>query len=326
VTSTHSADLRTSFVIEKLTYSCFTTELRLMNLTSLWIGIESGIALGSIYALVGLGFTLVVASTRLFIFALESLVSGSGIAAYLLVNDDHWPTAAVVAVVCVGGALVGVIFDLIVYRPLNHRVKDLGLAVLIATIGISIAADGLLNISFGSNSLSVDPYISPVPFFIDHVPIQKAMLVMVGVLLIVVLTSEIVMAKTHLGAQLTVLQEDPTAARLMGMSVNTMITGIFAVSGLLTALAGFLITPISFASYDVGSTLMIPTFAALAIGGFGSFRGAVVGAMIVGLFEGLAPLKISPNDVNPLLLIIMVLILLARPQGLFGRPELVREF
>lgn len=297
-----------------------------MNLTSLGIGIATGIALGGVYSLIGLGFTLVVASTRLFLFVFESVVSLGGILAYFFLNDEHWPIGAAIVTICVIGALAGLLLDVTVHRPLIGRVRDMNIAVLVATIGLSIAVDAALSLIFGGDPRQTEAYASATPFIIAQIPVQWSFVVIVAVLVVIAAGFGWMLRSTSIGHQLVALQQDPEGAELLGIRVGRLRTGVFALAGLLSALAGFLITPIADASASTGSTLIIPAFAAMAAGGFGSFTGAIVGGMLVGLVEGIVPLYTTVNAVNPILLGVIVVVLLLRPVGLFGRPELVREY
>lgn len=297
-----------------------------VNLTTLGIGIATGIALGGVYSLIGLGFTLVVASTRLFLFVFESVVALGGILAFWFLNDEGWPLAAAVVAICLVGAVSGLLLDVTVHRPLIGRVRDMGVAVLVATIGLSIAADAVLSLLFGGDPRQTQAYVSATPFIIAQIPLQWSFVVIVSVLIAIASGFAWSLRHTSIGHQLVALQQDHEGAQLLGVRVSRLTTGVFALAGLLSALAGFLITPLADASATTGSTLIIPAFAAMAVGGFGSFTGAIVGGMVVGLVEGIVPLYANVNAVNPILLGIIVLVLLIRPVGMFGRPDLVREY
>jgi branched-chain amino acid transport system permease protein len=297
-----------------------------VNLTTLGIGIATGIALGGVYSLIGLGFTLVVASTRLFLFVFESVVSLGGVLAFFFLDDEHWSIGAAVALVCLVGGIAGLLLDLLVHRPLIGRVRDMSIAVLVATIGLSIAADALLSLLFGPNPRQVEAYASPRPFIIATIPIQWSFVVIVAVLVLIAISFGWALRHTSIGHQLIALEQDSEGAQLLGIRVSRLTTGVFALAGVLSALAGFLITPIADASASTGSSLIIPAFAAMAAGGFGSFSGAIAGGMLIGLVEGIVPLYANVNAVNPILLGIIVVVLLVRPVGMFGRPELLREY
>jgi branched-chain amino acid transport system permease protein len=141
---------------------------------------------------------------------------------------------------------------------------------------------------------------------------------MIAVVAVVVVAFEIVLRFTAAGRGLRAMQQDREGLALLGFNVKARTTMVFALSGLFAALAGFLITPVSSSSPQVGAQLVVPAFAALAIGGFGSFRGAIGGGLVIGLIVGIVPIYLPVAAVNPILLILIVAVLLVRPSGLFG--------
>jgi branched-chain amino acid transport system permease protein len=282
------------------------------------VAIITGLAVGSVYALIGLSFNLVIAATGFVNFAIETLVSVGGIAAYVLLNDHHLPVVAAIVVIAAGGLVLGAVLDVVARRTVDGRVANVGRAVLLATVGISVGADALLVRVFGGSARQVNPYVSAVPLKVGGVPVPPSYIVMVAVMVCVAGILEIVLRVTSVGRQLRALQEDRTAAELAGINVNLYTTAVFAISGALAAVSGFLITPISFASASAGSSLIIPAFAGVAIGGFGSLRGCIAGGLVAGLVGSVGPLWLPPDSVDPILLGLMALVLLARPSGLFG--------
>ena len=289
-----------------------------MSLSTLGVGIATGLGLGSAYALIAASFNLIVASSGYFIFALESIVSLGGILTYVLTADLGIPMIPTIILVLLCGAFAGVVLDLIAHRPFEGRTTNTGMYVLLATIGLSIALDAALGLLFGGSTKTVRGYVSATPFVIDGVTINPAYVVMIAVIIAVTITAELVFRRTDTGRHLRATQLDSEGVALLGLNVQALITGVFAVSGALAALAGFLLTPVTSASATTGSDLVIPAFAALAIGGFGSFRGAIGGSVAVGLVVGIVPLYIDSSYVNLILLAAIVFTLLIRPQGLFG--------
>lgn len=289
-----------------------------MNLTTLGVGIASGLGQGGVYALIAVSLTLVISATGFFNFALESLVALGGICTYLALAEWHLHLYVAVPMICIGGAVAGAVIDFIAHRPLEGRTANVALAVLLATTGLSIAIDAAAGLWFGDTPRDVPPYVSPSPITIFSVPIPVYYVVMIAVVAVVVAVFEIVLRFTAVGRGLQAMQEDREGVSLLGFNVKTRTTMVFALSGLFAALAGFLITPVSSASPGVGSQLVIPAFAALAIGGFGSFRGSIGGGLVIGLIVGIVPLYLPAASVNPILLVLIVAVLLIRPSGLFG--------
>lgn len=295
-----------------------------VNLTVLEVGIASGIGRGSVYALIALSFSLIIASTGFFVFAFESVVSLGGIVAYVLVVDHGVPIVLAGVIVCLVGALLGVLLDFIVHRPFERRNLRVDIAVLLASIGVAIAVDAIVGRLFGGTPRFLPPYINPAPIFLGSAPIQRPYIVMLVSVLVVIVALEIVFRRTSVGRDLRAIHADREGAALLGQNVARTATVIFAISGFLAAGAGFLITPVTSASALAGSSMIVPVFAALAIGGFASFRGSIVGGLVVGLISGVLPIYIAAYLVPIILFAVIVLALLIRPQGLFS-PRAARQ-
>lgn len=289
-----------------------------MDLTTFGVGFAAGIGLGSIYALVAAAFNLVVASTGYFVFTLESIVSLGGIGYRVLAGDLGWPLLPVVLVICIGGAVVGAALELLIHRPFVGRTKNVGLAVLLASVGAAIAIDATAAVAFGSDPRQAPAYVTPHPLMIGSIPVRPAYLVMLSVVVLLALLLEVVFGTTSIGRQLRILQIDREGASLLGQNVARLTMAVFAGAGLLAALAGVLVTPVTSSSPTVGSSLAIQSFAAIAVGGFGSFRGAIGGGLAVGLLSGLLPVYTSPALLSPALLALIVIVLVLRPRGLFA--------
>jgi branched-chain amino acid transport system permease protein len=296
-----------------------------MNIATIGVGIETGIALGGVYAMVGLAFNLIYSATRLFVFSLEAVVALGGILSYITMADWHaaWPTA--VALSCAVGAAAGAVLDLVGRRPLVGRTRNLQTSVLLVSIGISIAADAAMGVTFGASPRQVPGYVTSQPFHLGAVPVQWSYVIIMAVTVIIAAAVELALHTTRIGHRLRVLQEDTETAQLFGIRIGAVSTGVFVLAGLLAALSGFLITPLYGASSTAGNQLILPVFVALALGGFGSFRGAIVGGVLTGLAEGIAPLYFDSGVVTVLLFAVVVTVLLVRPIGVFGRPEILRE-
>jgi branched-chain amino acid transport system permease protein len=191
--------------------------------------------------------------------------------------------------------------------------------VLLASIGASIAIDANAGKAFGASPRTVPSYVSASPLKIAGVPVSPSYLVMFAVVVVVTIGFEFMFRRTGLGRTLRATQADKEGASLLGLNVTGITVGVFAAAGALAALAGFLITPVTDASSTAGSSLVVASFAALAIGGFGSFRGAIAGGLVVGLIVNVLPIYITSDSVTPILLAIIVATLVVRPQGLFGR-------
>jgi branched-chain amino acid transport system permease protein len=284
-------------------------------------GIVGAVGLGSVYALVALSFTLIVASTGYFHLGMGAFVTLGAVGAYTGVVTLGWSWWLTALLVIIAGALVGVLSEVVAVRPVRGRALNDHYAVMVATLAFMIVVDSLIELSFGSNQDPVPSYIAGPPFQLGDIPVRRLYIVMAVVLIAVAALLEVMMRRTGTGRILRAAQDDSVGVEILGVSFNRVVLISFAVAGGLAGLAGVLISPISYASAFVGTDQLIYGFAAMAIGGFGSFAGAVTGGYIVGLVVSISPLYLSPNFTDPLLLLVVLVILLLRPSGVLGRKE-----
>jgi branched-chain amino acid transport system permease protein len=279
-----------------------------------------GVALGSIYALVAIAFNLVLAACGVFNLTISATITVSVVMSYQLGTRSGWHPLLVVAVVMGIGALAGAFAELVgVRRILATRPKDVAHDTMVSTLGLGMAGNALVAILFGTNILPVESFVSANPVVISGVPIRPVYIVMPIVVLVVAVGVELVLRFTEFGIVTRAVIASNEGASLLGISVRTVVQGAFVASAIMAAVAGFLVAPVLSASAFVGESMMLFGFAAIAIGGFASFRGAMVGGLIVGLILGLTPAFMDPTWRGPLVWVAMVVVLFIRPAGLFGK-------
>lgn len=291
-----------------------------MSLTDLGVGIVAGLGLGSMFALMAMSFSLVVSASGIFNFALESVVSIAAISSYLLLDRAGLPLpVAAILVLLVGGTL-GIIMYFVVARPFEGRsgAEDYTGSIAVATIGFALAVDSLVGLLFGPNPQAVTSYVTNTPLIIGSVPIRYAYVVMFCTLVLVAGVGEWVFRRTRAGLLMRTVQHDRDGSALLGIDGRRVVRGVFVVSGVIAAVTGFLLAPVTYASSTVGTTLLIPAFAAMAIGGFGSFQGAIAGGLGIGMIEGIGPFLIPVNAIDPVIFATLVAVLLIKPTGLAG--------
>jgi branched-chain amino acid transport system permease protein len=239
---------------------------------------------------------------------------------YQLGTRSGWHPLLVVAVVMGIGALAGAFAELVgVRRILATRPKDVAHDTMVSTLGLGMAGNALVAILFGTNILPVESFVSANPVVISGVPIRPVYIVMPIVVLVVAVGVELVLRFTEFGIVTRAVIASNEGASLLGISVRTVVQGAFVASAIMAAVAGFLVAPVLSASAFVGESMMLFGFAAIAIGGFASFRGAMVGGLIVGLILGLTPAFMDPTWRGPLVWVAMVVVLFIRPAGQFGK-------
>jgi branched-chain amino acid transport system permease protein len=287
-----------------------------------------GLALGSIYALVALGFVLIIRATNVVNFAQGDFAMLGGYAMVLFLvgmpgNPElgipgfevHFPywLAIVLAVVVMAG--IGLAFNYGVYYPLRNRSF---LPVLISTLGASIFLQNTVLALFNPQPRPLDKLIPVEGVTIGGVFLDSQYLVILAFTVLAVVFQYFFFEHTLVGKKLQATSQDKDMARLLGIPVTLMIIITFIYSAILGGLAGILVAPILFVSIGMGSTIALKAFAATIIGGFGDVAGAIVGGIIIGLIESFAAYYISVPYKDAYAFLALFLVLLFRPQGIFG--------
>lgn len=274
----------------------------------------SALSIGAVYALVAIGYNIVYISSRTFNFAQASLmmlgvfIAYSGLISWGLATI--WVLLIAVAVVAVAAAVE----QLVAVRP----VKDMH-NVLVTTIGASMAIDGFVQLKWGSQPLTV-PFFGgndAINFLGGRVyPIQP---VLIALAILVVLGLGVFSKYSLVGLALRGISEDREAAQLRGVNVRAMAFVAFVAAGVLAGFVAIFVGPQTFAVSTLGSELALKGFVVLAIGGFGSMPGTLVGGAIVGLVEALSTRYLGSEYANLSVFVILVVVLMTRPAGLFVR-------
>jgi branched-chain amino acid transport system permease protein len=222
-------------------------------------------------------------------------------------------------VVLLGFALGG-ISELLILTPFRRRRGITNIAALcaVAGIGVSIVADTVVSAFFGSEPRTIPPFVQGTFLSVDGVQIRLLDWLLFGVAVFVAVVFEIVMLKTSFGRVVRGQRENPELVSLLGVAVPWVDRVVFASAGALAAASGFLVSPIIFVYPTVGQQTVIPVFAALVIGGLHSFRGALIGGLLVGIVEEVLPNFLNASAVEPLLFLLIVVLLVIRPEGLIS--------
>jgi branched-subunit amino acid ABC-type transport system permease component len=289
-----------------------------MTLTSLVLGIFTGLALASIYALIAISINIVLASSGVFNFAQGTLVMLGTVLAFLLGHVFGWTPLAVIGTIGVLGALGGLATHIIAVLPAMGRSRAFSHTTMLTTIGLGTAVNAAVALVFGGDSHRVASYVTESPVMMASIPLRPTYLVMICVGLLLTVAIEWTLRRTSVGHVFRATLEDPEGAQLLGINTVKVIASAFAVAGALSGLAGYLIAPVIAASAFTAQELAFYGFAGMAIGGFGSFAGALIGGVVVGVIAGVTPILASPQFTLPLLWIVVVATLLVKPKGLWG--------
>lgn len=279
----------------------------------------SGISLGSIYAIIALGYTMVYGIARMLNFAHGDIIMVGGFAIFTMVSTlGMAPLVGIVtaAAVC---TLLGVTIEFVAYRPLRGASS---LAVLITAIGVSYLLQNLALLIFGSNARQFTSVVN-----VPSLKLAGGQLSVSGVTLVTIATCIIIMValttfikKTKIGQAMLAVSEDKGAATLMGINVNRTIAITFAIGSALAAVAGALLcsTYPSLTPYT-GSMPGIKAFVAAVFGGIGSIPGALIGGVILGVIENLSKAYISSQLSDAIVFAVLIVVLLVRPTGILGK-------
>lgn len=273
-----------------------------------------GLALGSIYALVALGFVLIIRAANVVNFAQGDFAM---VGAYLMVAAlgaflPYW-LAFIVAILAMGG--IGLLFNYCVYYPLRHRSF---LPVLISTLGASIFLQNLILAIAGAQPRPLPKLLSFDGIQVAGVFLDSQYLMILIITIFCVAFQYFFFEHTLLGKKLQATSQDKNMAQLVGIPVALMIAITFIYSAALGGLAGILVAPILFVSIGMGSTVALKAFAATIVGGFGDIKGAIVGGLFIGIVESFAAFYISVPYKDAYAFLMLFAILIMRPQGFFG--------
>jgi branched-chain amino acid transport system permease protein len=280
----------------------------------------SGLTVGAIYALVALGFTLIYNASDIINFAQgEFVMLGGMTTVFLAMAGVPLPLAALLAVVAT--TAVGLALHRLAVAPARGATP---VALIMITIGASVFLRGLAQIVFDKRFHSLPALFGSDPIqFGGAAILPQSLVVLAGAAIIVVLLWLFV-ERTLLGKAVIATAANRLAARLVGIDTRRIVDFSFAVSAAIGAVAGILVTPIALTSYDVGTLLALKGFAAAMLGGIGSPLGAVVGGILIGMIEALSAGYLSSSYKDALAFLIILIVLVAMPQGLFGRVKVER--
>ena len=279
----------------------------------------NGIIFGLLIALASIGVSLIYGTTGLSNFAHGEMVTFGALSGYVFSGILHFPIpVALIAGFVLGGAF-GYVQDLGLWKPLRRR--GLGLIpLMIVSIGLSLALRYFYQFLFGPDQL-----VLPVPpgNTIGFGPVRLRQIDIISVIICVVLLLLVafLLLRTRIGKATRAVADNKSLAAASGINVERIIRIVWIGSGALAGLAGVLIGYHQSLRWDTGASVLLLIFAAVTLGGFGTAFGALVGSLIIGLLVNLSTLVIPTNVQNAAALVVMILILLVRPQGIFGRRE-----
>jgi branched-chain amino acid transport system permease protein len=279
----------------------------------------NGISLGSVYAIIALGYTMVYGIAKMLNFAHGDIIMIGAFVVYTVINSLGLPPLAAVIIGVIACTVLGVAIEKIAYKPLRNSSP---LAVLITAIGVSYFLQNVALLIFGADTKSFQSVV-PVP----DLKLAEGQLTITGETIVTILSCIIVMIalttfikKTKAGQAMLAVSEDKGAATLMGIDVNGTIALTFAIGSALAAIAGVLLCSVypSLTPYT-GAMPGIKAFVAAVFGGIGSIPGAMIGGILLGIIENLSKAYISSQLSDAIVFGVLIIVLLVKPTGILGK-------
>jgi branched-chain amino acid transport system permease protein len=277
----------------------------------------TGIGVGSIYALVALGFALIYRATNVVNFAQGDFAMLGAFSMVVLAIDMDLPYWLSIVITLALLIAFGALFNLAVYYPLRNRSF---LPVIISTIGASILLENGVLAAYGPRPQALDSMFDMPGFSVGDVFFDTQYIVILVVAVAMVALQYAFFERTLIGKKMQATSQDKEMASLLGIPVMTMIMITFMYSTALGGLAGILVAPVLFVTVGMGSTIALKAFAASIIGGFGDVKGAIVGGLALGVIETFGASYISVPYKDAFAFLVLFVFLLVRPQGIFGEP------
>ena len=278
----------------------------------------SGLTVGLIYALVAIGYNIVYNVTEIINFAQGEFVMLGGLFAVFFAGTLHLPILITFFAAVATAGLFGFAMERFVIR--NARSTSV-MSLTIITLAVSIMLKGTAMLWWGKDPYSLSAFTAGGPILLGGAAIQRQALWVLGVSMLVVFCLTVFFRRSIYGKAMLACADNPSAARMTGIPVRQMVLFSFVLSAAIGAAAGVVITPISLMEYDRGALLGLKGFGAAVLGGLGQFHGALAAGAILGLSESFCAGYLSSGYKDAVALIMLLLTLFFKPEGLFGSKE-----
>lgn len=277
--------------------------------------IITGLMYGVIYGLIAMGFVMILRAVGVVNFAQGDFLMVGAYVGYTLNQIAGIPIGWALGLTAVIMAAIGIGFQFITYWPLRH---SWDITVVISTLGASIALRELGRIIWGPAPVMPDAFSSATLKIGDLATVNWQFIVVIAISAVIMGLVYFMLEKTYLGHILQATAQDQYASSLVGIPVLVSICFTFAISIAITGVGGLLLGPVFSVTPYMGAVVGLSGFAAVILGGFGSVNGAIIGGLIVGLAQEFAGVYISTTYASAIVFILVILILIVRPQGLMG--------
>jgi branched-chain amino acid transport system permease protein len=280
--------------------------------------VVSGLATGAIYALMAIGFTLLWQTSQTINFAQGEfvMVPAFFILEAMYLGAPFW--LAILIGIALSLLLLGLVFKLVIVDPmLRHGV----LPLVISTIALSLFMKEMVKNFYSSNAQPFPALAPPIDLHVFGAVISTQSLTVLGVAIAAVVALHLLLHKTKVGRAMQATAQNPALAQILGVATRRMVLYTFLINAVLAAIASILISPIYLAKFINGEPLGIAAFLAAIIGGFNQVRGAILGGFILGVLDNLSAAYLSSTYRSAFPLLILIAVIMWRPQGLLGRVE-----
>ena len=277
----------------------------------------NGISLGSVYAIIALGYTMVYGIAKMLNFAHGDVIMVGGYVAFCTTSYLGWPVIPSILLSILVCMVLGIVIERLAYKPLRTATS---LAVLITAIGVSYFLQNVALLIWTSNPKVFPNMVTLPSLVIGELQISSVALVTIAACIIIMIVLTLFTNKTKMGKAMRAVSEDKDAAQLMGINVNATISLTFAIGSGLAAIAGVLLC----SAYPTlmpttGSMPGIKAFTAAVFGGIGSIPGAMLGGILLGIIEIFGKAYISTQLSDAIVFSVLIIILLVKPTGLLGK-------
>lgn len=279
----------------------------------------NGLSLGSIYALLALGYTMIYGIVKIIHFAHGDVYMLGAFFGYYTINVWHFNFIMALFGSMIFCALVGMLIEFVAYRPLRHSSR---IAVLITAIGVSYFLENGMSVLFSGDTRDFPQVIKQVNYEWFGIRVTNVQLLIFTTTIILMIVLQLIVKKTKMGRAMRAAAADPVAAELMGININGTISFVFAIGSAMAGAAGVLIG-LYYNSIEptMGLTPGIKAFVAAVVGGVGSIPGAAVGAVIIGCLESLMQAIGFSAFKDAAVYVVLIIVLLFLPAGLFGNKQ-----
>jgi branched-chain amino acid transport system permease protein len=278
----------------------------------------AGLATGAIYALAAIGFALLWQTSQTINFAQGEFVMLPAFFVLIAMNLGLPLYVAILVAIAVSVLVLGLLFKQLVVDPMiRHGV----LPLVISTIALALLLKEGVKELYGAEAQPFPPLAADINLSILGASISVQSLIVIAVAVAAVAALQIFLERTRTGRSMQATAQNPGVARILGIQVERMILYTFLINAALTALASILVTPVYLAKFTNGEWLGLYAFIAAIVGGFNQVRGAIVGGLLLGILDNLAAAYLSAAYRAALPLVILIVVILFRPQGLLGRVE-----